>query len=152
MFALTADIPQDWRELWLGVTAVGYEPARVYVSSSTTDAVLRVFRSLTIRPGASIEMRVFLGHSVCGYESHLCRRVLVQSSTGEPIDLEAIPADSQRHVGLFAGPEANHPFSVTSYPRRVTVSDGEVWIYAGAEPTNVYGVFEQKLTLIAHPH
>ena len=152
MFVLTANIPQNWRELLLGLTRAGYEPTRVYVTP-TSGTELRLLRTLTIRPGESIDMRVFLGSYVCGDESHLCRRILLEPSTGEPMDLEVIPADSQRDVGLFA----KHPFSVTSYPRRVTVPDGEAWIYAaGAELTaqrsGVLGVFDQKLTLIAHRH
>lgn len=69
--------------------------------------------------------------------------------------LEAIPADSQQDVGLFRGPEANHPLCVTSYPRRVTVSEREVWVYpARAQRTEkgsgVLGVFDRPITLVAH--
>jgi hypothetical protein len=154
MFLLTADVPQNWLELLLGVTGAGYEPTHVYVSPpSVMAAELKVFRTLTIRPGESIAMRVFLGSYVCGDESHLCRRVFLESPTAEPLDLEVIPADSQRDVGLFAGPLANHPFVIRSYSRRVTVSDREVWIYpAGAEPTEKGGVFDQPMTLVAHRH
>jgi len=154
MFLLTADVPQNWLELLLGVTGAGYEPTHVYVSPpSVMAAELKVFRTLTIRPGESIAMRVFLGSYVCGDESHLCRRVFLESPTAEPLDLEVIPADSQRDVGLFGGPPANHPFFIRSYSRRVTVSDREVWIYAaGAEPTEKSGVFDQPMTLVAHRH
>jgi hypothetical protein len=152
MFLLTANIPQNWRELLLGVTGAGYEPTHIYVSPPSVGAAeLKVFRTLTIRPGESIAMRVFLGWYVCGDESHLCRRIFLESPTGEPLDLEVIPADSQRDVGLFGGPLANHPFLIRSYSRRVTVSDREVWIYAaGAEPTEKIGVFDQLMTLVAH--
>ena len=153
MFLLTANIPQNWRELLLAVTRAGYEPTHIYVSPpSVMAAELKVFRSLTIRPGGSIAMRVFLGSYVCGDESHLCRRVFLESPTAEPLDLEVIPADSQGDVGLFGGPLANHPFFIRSYSRRVTVSDREVWIYAAAEPTEKRGVFDRPMILVAHRH
>jgi hypothetical protein len=149
MFRLTANVPEDWGDLRLGVVASGYEPTGVYVSR-TSNRELRLLRTLTIRPGESIDMRVFSGSYVCGYESHLCRRVFIESSGGS-IDLEVVPADTERDVGLFL----DHPFSVTSFERRVTVSGGEVWIYAGrAELTDgrsgVLGIFEQRIRLIAH--
>jgi hypothetical protein len=118
---------------------------------------LRLLRTLTIRADESIDMRVFTGSYVCGFEGHLCRRVLVEASTAELLDLEVIPADSQQEAGLFAGPEATHPISVTSLPRRVTMSGGEVWIYAGGpertgDHSGALGVFDQKMRLIAHRH
>jgi hypothetical protein len=44
---------------------------------------------------------------------------------------------------------------VTTYQRRVTVSEREVWVYAAAtRPTGKYSgvlaVFDQPLTLVAH--
>jgi hypothetical protein len=151
MFVLTVEIAEDWRNMLLSVTAGGYEATQIYINPAVAmDTQLRLLRTLTIRPGESIDMQVFLGHYVCGDESHLCRRVFVEPA-GKPIDLEVISADSQREVGLFVG----HPLRVTSYPRRMTVSNGEVWIYAGgAERTGqrsgVLGVFHQKVPLVAH--
>jgi hypothetical protein len=151
MFVLTVNVPQAWRELLLSVGAAGYEPTRVYVTPTSTRE-LRLLRTLTIRPGESIDMRVFSGSYVCGDESHLCRRVFIESSGGS-IDVEVVPADAERDVGLFV----NHPLIVTSYQRRVTVSGGEVWIYAaGAERTGVHSgvlaMFEQRVTVTAHRH
>ena len=159
-FDFSADFPADWREIFLAVDRQGYEPTGTYVRATSPTSIvgaeLRVLRTLTIRPGESIDMRVFVGSYVCGDESHLCRRVFIESS-GEPIDLEVVPADAQRNVGLFVGPSVNHPYSPTSFQRRVTVSNGEVWMYAaGAERTGVYSgvlaVFEQAMTLTAHRH
>ena len=120
-------------------------------------ADVRVFPTLTIRPGQSLDMRVFLGSYVCSDESHLCGRILIESS-GESIDVEVVPADAHRDVGLVVGPSVNHPIYVKSYQRRVTVSGGEVWVYpAGAEPTGDssstgVGVFEQAVRLTAYRH
>ncbi len=54
--------------------------------------------------------------------------ILIESP-GESIDVEVIPADAHRDVGLVVGPAVNHPIYVRSYQRRVTVSGGEVWIF-----------------------
>ncbi len=151
-FVLTANIPQDWRELLLNVTGAGYETTKIYVSPPVVMAAeLRLLRTLIIRPGESIALRVFTGSYVCGFESNLCRRVLVESPTGESVNVEVVPASSEREAGLFT----NQPFTVTSFPRHVTVPGGEVWIYpAGAErPEKRSGslaVFDQPMTLIAH--
>ena len=156
MFVLTVEIAEDWREMMLSVTADGYEATQIYINPAVAmDTQLRLLRTLRIRPGESIDMQVFLGHYVCGGESHLCRRVFVESA-GKPIDLEVISADSQREVGLF-GPSHSHPLFVTSLPRRMTVSNGEVWIYAGGpertgQRSGVSAVFDQKVTLVVHPN
>ena len=156
-FGFTADLPLDWRELLLQVDRDGYERTQIYAdANSVNGSELRLLRTLAIRPGQSVDLHVFLGSYVCGFEGHLCRRVLIESA-GESMDLEVIPADSQRKVGLFVGPEGTHPFSVTSYQQRVTVSGGEVWIYAGGaertgEHSGVLGVFEQPMTLRASRH
>jgi hypothetical protein len=150
VFGFNADLPVGWRSLGLAVEGEQFETTATSVTpTSAVAAELRLLRRVTIRPGESIEMRVFLGSSTCGFESYLCRRVFLESSTGESVNVEVIPADSERDVGLFAG--AGHPVRITNYPRRVTVTEGEVWIYPGAaERTGIFGVFDQKITLIAH--
>jgi hypothetical protein len=62
------NLPQDWEELSFGVIpGAGYEPAEQYVSpSSAIDAVLKLYPTLTIWPGESIQTRVILKHDVCG--------------------------------------------------------------------------------------
>jgi len=157
-FVFTLDLSPDWRNITLKVTRGGYDSTRIYLPPTmVTAADVRVFPTLTIRPGESIDMRVFLGSYVYSDESHLCRRILIESS-GESIDVEAVPADAHRDVGLVVGPSVNHPIYVKSYQRRVTVSGGEVWVYpAGAEPTGVssstgVGVFEQAVRLTAYRH
>ena len=127
LFHLTASLPQHWRELLLGVApGAGYEPTQKYVfPSSATAAVLQVYRTLTIRPGESIQTRVSLGHYVCGWLSFSCRRVVVDSPAGESVDLEVIPADGQADVGLDADGDV---FEDHGFPRELTVSGSEVWI------------------------
>jgi hypothetical protein len=93
VFVLTATSPQNPRVFPLRVTGAGYEAAQVLVDP-TSPSELRLLRTLTIGRGESIQMRVFLGSNVCGDESHLCRRVVLESSAREPMNLEVIPADS----------------------------------------------------------
>jgi hypothetical protein len=124
---LTASLPQGWNELQLGVApGAGYESANIYVSpSSAGAAVLEVYPTLTIEPGGSIQTRAFLKHYVCGWLSAYCRRVVVESPAGESVDLEATPADGEADVGLDADGDV---FEDHGFPRRLTVSGGEVWI------------------------
>ena len=158
MFVLTLDLAPRWRNITLEVTRDGYDSTRIYVTPTEVMAAdVRVLPTLTIRPGESLDMRVFLGSYVCSDESHLCRRILIESS-GESIDIEVVAAGADRDVGLVVGPTVNHPIYVRSYQRRVTVSGGEVWVYpARAEHTGVssgtgMGVFEQAVRLTAYRH
>ena len=127
-FLLTANLPADWREMRLGITQPGYEPTGIYIRpSEVTNAVLRVYPTLTIRPGESIATHVSLGSYVCGDESVRCRRVVVESLPGESIDLEVSPADRQEEIGLMA----DSVFFSFRFERQVTVSRGVVWIVVG---------------------
>lgn len=129
-FLLTARVSPRWKELLLDVSREGYEPTRIYVSpTAATAAELRLYQRLTIRRGESVQMSVDLGSYVCGFESHRCRRVFVES--GEAMDLEVMHADGPGKAGLVVGPEINHPISVVDYQPRATMSGGEVWIYVG---------------------
>jgi hypothetical protein len=149
VYVLTVDIPRNWHHMHVRVASAGYESEPSMVNPTVaTHADVRLLRTLTIRPGESIDVQVFLGQYTCGDEGHLCRRVIVESA-GKPIDLEVSSADGE--VGVFAGPPSAHPFSVTSYPRRVTVPHGEVWIYAGGskQRPGVVHVFDQRVRLVA---
>lgn len=128
VFVLMVNLPSNWSTVSVQVTRDGFEPTQYFVrSTAATSAVLRLLPMVTIRPGESIETRLFLGTYFCGDEGWICRRIVVESPSGESIDLEVIPVDGQ-DVGLIVGPESTHPLSPTP-PRRVTMSRGEVWIY-----------------------
>ena len=60
-------------------------------------------------------MRVFLGSYVCSDESHLCRRILIESS-GESIDIEVVAAGADRHVGLVVGLTVQPPHLCQKLP------------------------------------
>jgi hypothetical protein len=131
VFRLTTSIPPAWRRLIFKLTRAGYETNVVGVSpDGTTAAVLGLLRTVTIRPGESIETRVLTGFSYCGSESWPCRRIMVESPAGATLDLEVIPIDHLVDIGLVAGERDEEPFPA-SLRRRVTMAGGQLWIYGG---------------------
>jgi hypothetical protein len=60
-----------------------------------------MYPTLVIRPGDSLDVRVE-GIEGCGYggEAGVCRRVLVAASPGDPVELELVPDDSSKPMGL----------------------------------------------------
>jgi hypothetical protein len=127
-FVLLANLHPQWDQLNVEVTRDGFERTRYFIMpNEAKTTVLRLLPKLTIRPGQSFETRLFFGTFNCGDEGWNCRRIVVESPTGESMDLEVIPGDGQE-VGLIVGPESTHPWSPVP-PRRVTMSSGEVWLY-----------------------
>jgi len=125
-FGFNANLPRKWSEIVLRVLRDGYDPTDIYVDRSlATAVVLRAYRTLTIRPGESIDTRLSLGSYVCGMESYRCRRVIVNATSGEVIDLEVIPSSADDEVGLLVGEMAPAFFKVE---RHVTLTGGPVWI------------------------
>jgi len=125
-FGFNANLPRKWSEIVLRVLRDGYDPTDIYVDRSlATAVVLRAYRTLTIRPGESIDTRLSLGSYVCGMESYRCRRVIVSATSGEVIDLEVIPSSADDEVGLLVGEMAPAFFKVE---RHVTLTGGPVWI------------------------
>jgi hypothetical protein len=125
-FGFNASLPRKWSEIVLRVLRDGYDPTDIYVDRSlATAVVLRAYRTLTIRPGESIDIRLSLGSYVCGMESWRCRRVIVSAPSGEVIDLEVTPSNADDEVGLLVGEIAPAFFKVE---RHVTLTGGPVWI------------------------
>lgn len=124
-FTLVSQLPSGWHDLLLAVTAEGHEPTHVYVESVSETAVLRMYRVLAVRPGEAVETDVRLSNYVCGWESVLCRRVVVDAG-GATVDLELVPLDGQMDVGVFTGDPGTAPYD---FKRRLTVQSGEVWIF-----------------------
>jgi hypothetical protein len=57
--------------------------------------------TLVIRPGESIDVRVDRDTVLCGFGGAIgCRRVLVAASPGDPVELEIVPHDSSKPMGL----------------------------------------------------
>jgi hypothetical protein len=130
-FRFTASLPPAWSELLVDVTREGYELTRIYIrSASATTAGLKLLPSRTIRAGDSIQTSLVFGTYYCGFESWLCRRIVVEAPSGEKVDLEVTPLDGQS-VGFMVGPVENHAISPNP-TSVVTTSSGEVWLYGVA--------------------
>jgi len=135
-FVLTMDVRPGLRKLLLGVSRDGYEPSKGYVHVSPdtiATVVLRVYQTLTVRPGESIGAGMSAlanAYNDCYFlqDDYSCRRIVVESLPGESIEVELVPVDGQDNVGLVA---AMQQPAFVSYERRVTVSGGEVWIIGG---------------------
>ena len=60
-----------------------------------------MYPTLVIRSGESIDVRVESTTSRCAFAGTLaCRRVLVEASPGEPIELEIVPGDTSKPMAL----------------------------------------------------
>jgi hypothetical protein len=151
----TTPIPDGWGTLLLQVTSDGHEPTTVPISAAGVSNVeVMLFRTLTIGPGDSAEMRLFSGSYVGGWESHLCRRVVIESPSGGVVDVEVIPAAGGGDVGVL---QSEEPFAQT-LGRRITVAEGPVWIYPLAARrhegggSGLIGIFEQHVTIRVSQH
>lgn len=108
------DVPSDWTMLGLEFTGPdGYDvrhgrleptsnPCGIAPCWAVADRPeIRVYPTLVIRPGESIEVRVDSNANRCAFLGAFdCRRVLVDVSPGTPVELEIVPQDSSQPVGL----------------------------------------------------
>jgi hypothetical protein len=125
-FRLTANLPQDWRHVGLKVAKPGFEPAGLTVQKETaTFAVLKAYRTITIRPGESVQLRVLHFQETCAEDSIACRRIIVESHGDELINLEVVPAQPEEVFGVLVPP---FPYSLPPLQSRVTVRRGDAWI------------------------
>ena len=101
--------------------------------SNATNAVLRLYRVVTIHAGESIQLRVLDFHTVCTFEDIPCRSFFVEASSGELINLEVTPADSNDEVGLVVG---QPPILISGLQRHATVRGRDiVWILGSGKVT-----------------
>ena len=145
-FVLNAVVGTGWVSLLIGVSGVGLDPTvRWTRAEPEVDTMVHVYRTLTIRPGESIEFRMFLGDT-CGWEDYPCRRVLVESPTGGDVDLEVTPLDPLGEAGLVRSrSEPGVPFP--GYQARMTATPGLNWVIGGAPPP---ALGRTRLTATAH--
>ena len=103
-FTLPLNLPMGWRSAFFQLTGPpGYDDT--YQGFEPTNAadrpVIRMYPTLVIRPGESIEVRVDGGILVwCGFDGYACRRVLVAASPGDPVELEVVSHDSSKRMAL----------------------------------------------------
>ena len=102
-FTLRVSIPRNWTTIDLKLTGPGYEEMRQRFDHTTAGSrgEIRMLPALVIRPGESIEVRVDPTTKRCSFfGSFPCRRVLVEASPGEAVELEIVPHDTSQPMGL----------------------------------------------------
>ena len=148
-FTLPLNLPSDWRIVYLQLNGPGYDersgrfeptaaPCRIAPCGAAADRPeIRMYPSLVIRPGDSIEVRVDSDIADCGWggEGGPCRRVQVAASPGDPVELELVPDDSSKPMALSLG----EPFYESDMSVRRLV------VPPGASPY-VFGVGTARLT------
>ena len=107
-FTLRVDLPTSWTFAYIKGTGVGYDgtgninaggPASGNPIRIASD--IRMYPTLVIRPGESIDVRVgSVGWCGWGGDAGPCRRVLVEASPGDSVELELVPDDSSKPMGL----------------------------------------------------
>ena len=137
------DVPSDWTMLGLEFTGpAGYDtrggrleptaaPCRIAPCWATADRPeIRMYPTLVIRPGESIEVRVEPSVNLCAFGGGFdCRRVLVEASPGTPVELEVVRQDSQWPMGLVESIWDEEPVL-----RRV-VAGGVAYVYNAGTAT-----------------
>ena len=138
-FTLPLNLPMDWASVNFQLSAPPGYDHRYQGFERTTAAdrpAIRMYPTLVIGPGESIEMRVDSGINLCSSAVFAvdCRRVLVAASPGDSVELEVVPHDSSKPIALG--------LAVPGYPgilepddmsvRRLTVPPGGVPYVLGA--------------------
>ena len=134
-FTLPLNLPMGWRSAYFQLTGPpGYDDTyqRFEPTTAADRPAIRMYPTLVIRPGESIEVRVDGGILVwCGFDGYACRRVLVAGSSDDPVELEVVSHDSSKRMALgLAVAIPNIWFPVGPDPdmsvRRLTVPPGGV--------------------------
>jgi len=114
-FTLPLNLPSLWSFVRLNLTAPpGYDDtsqryegvgpfADPLGPTAAARPAIRMYPTLVIRPGESIEVRVDGGIVLCGMalvDLVACRRIVVAASPGDPAELEIVPHDSSKPMAL----------------------------------------------------
>jgi hypothetical protein len=137
-FTFTIDqLPSDWRLVGLKFTGPdGYDdrggrleptaaPCRISPCWAVADRpAIPMYPTLVIRPGESIDVRVQPGVNACAFGGGFdCRRVLVEASPSEPVELEIVARDASKPMGLVESDWSEEPVL------RLTVAGGVAYVY-----------------------
>ena len=101
-FTLRLNLPSSWSHVRLEITVPAeYDDTGqwFYRNTASDRPVIKIYPTLVIRPGESIEVGVESGVVYCGWGVP-CRRVVVAASPGEPVELEIVPHDTSTRMGL----------------------------------------------------
>lgn len=136
-FTLPLSFPSDWKMVYLEFTGpAGYddtgsrfEPTADCALSPCWAAADRpaigMYPTLVIRPGESIEVRVQANVNLCAFAGAIdCRRVLVEASPGEPVELELVPYDTSKPMAL-----AKDDWTDVSSPRLLVAPGGVAYVH-----------------------
>ena len=132
-FTLPLNLPSDWKFASLNLTGPpGYDDTsqRFEPTTAADRPAIRIYPTLVISPGESIDVRVDSYIAVCGWggEGGPCRRVLVAASPGGPVELELVP-DGSKPMAL----SLEEPFFETDMSvRRLMVPPGGFPYVVGA--------------------
>ena len=155
-FTLPLTLPRDWTYVALEFTGpAGYDHASGRFRAPTADScgwfppcwavadrpAIRMYPTLVIRPGESIEVRVddtgieWCGHPLFGdVNAVTCRSVLVAASPGDSVELEVVAHDSSKPMalGFTLRPEDTFSHDPDMSVRRLMVPPGGVPYVLGA--------------------
>ncbi len=127
-FTLTFNLPSFWNVVYLKLTGpTGYDDVSRGFGTITvrTGLEIRMYPTLVIRPGESIEVRVEPSVERCAFGGVIpCRRVLVEASAGEPVELEIVPHDTSKPMGL-----TDNFWNETSVLRLMVAPGGVAYVY-----------------------
>jgi hypothetical protein len=113
-FTLSLNLPSSWKFVYLEFTGpAGYEDTGRRFEPKTDPCAIApcwaaaerpaigMYPTRVIRPGESIEVRVEPRVNECAFAGSVtCRRILVEASAGEPVELEIVPDDTSKPMGL----------------------------------------------------
>ena len=139
-FIICLNLPVNWRFVNLKLTAPpGHDDTHGAFLATMTQCffgpcwtpadrpAIRMYRTLVIRPGESIDVRVDDNISWCGWDGYSCRRVLVAASPGESVELEVVSHNSSQAMALgLAVPTNPYNLEPDISVRRLVVPPGGV--------------------------
>jgi hypothetical protein len=124
-FTLQVNLPTSWSFVYLKLTGPpGYDDRYGSLIATGTQCGfgpcwvpadrpdIRMYPTLAIRPGESIEVRVDDSIVYCGWDGYACRRVVVAASPGQSVELEVVSHDSNNRMalGLASSPDGSGGF------------------------------------------
>ena len=138
-FTLSLNLKVGWRFLDLKLTGPpGYDDrSHTFEPTNAADRpAIRMYPTLVIRPGESIDVRVDGSIVWCGWGGYSCRRVLVAASPGGSVELEVVSHDSTKPMALgLANPANPYNLEPDMSVRRLVVPPGGVPYVIGEYPT-----------------
>ena len=149
-FTLPLNLPSLWKSVSLELTGPpGYDDTsqsyeRIgpvgdpFRPTAADRPAIRMYPTLVISPGESIEVRVDSSINVwCGWDGYACRRVLVAGSSDDPVELEVVSHDSGKPMALgLAIPGNPYILEPNISVRRLMVPHGRVPYVIGEYSTS----------------